>query len=740
MHVLVTRPEEDAASLAAALSARGHEPHLEPLLRIEPAPGVPTPLDLDGVQAILFTSANGVRALAHLSPDRGLPVFTVGNASAEAARAAGFTEVASAAGDVEDLARLVAARLKPKDGAVYHGAGQRLAGDLKERLEGDGFTLRRVVLYRAHAASDLSRTTRTALLAHHLDAVTLFSPRTAATFVKLVQKADLAVACPSLDAVCLSPAVAEKLGVLSWRSVRIAAHPTQEALLDCIDGLTGPRLGKDRATIVERTMSGQDNADNANADDANADDKNADSTSAAHQIIAKFGGIRPMANKLDVAVSTVQGWRERASIPASRHGQIQAAAEAHKIEIDRDTLAASDHAPEGHAEAASDQSSAKPSHWIPKSGRKQGPMSEALAPGGDNTGNTPGTSPAKARQGGAFTGAFLIAALVFTLGAGTAVLTREAWMPYLPATQDEDPNGARLEALELDLAALAAKISRLQDDNPALGRIADLETRLSELASQPSGTTGTSGLREARAETAKLRREVSNLASRLESLSKTASASGDSEQLGAALARIEARNTNTEQGLGALRDQLAALARTRGPSGNQTAMTLAVLQVRDALRGAEPFTIPLATLESLLAESPNSAALDKAIAPLRPYAASGAPSLKSLQAAFPAVARKVIAQSHGGEGDGLLANVVRRFSNLVSIRPTGPVEGGGAAAIVARAEAQLEAGDLASAVRELDSLSGPASDAAREWRDEAQARLTLQAALERLGALISGQG
>src|SRR5690606_25234690 len=58
-------------------------------------------------------------------------------------------------------------------------------------------------------------------------------------------------------------------------------------------------------------------------------------------IIEAFGGIRPMAKTLGLAVSTVQGWKERAAIPANRHDQIRAAARDHNIAIDADLLRAS---------------------------------------------------------------------------------------------------------------------------------------------------------------------------------------------------------------------------------------------------------------------------------------------------------------------------------------------------------------------------------------------------------------
>ncbi|MGC2413915.1 MAG: uroporphyrinogen-III synthase, partial [Stellaceae bacterium] len=114
LRALVTRPRAEAESLAEALAARGIEALIEPLLEIhyrnEPVP------DLAGVQAILCTSANGVRALARLSHERAVPLFAVGEASAGRARDEGFIRVTSAGGSLDDLVRLARERLRPDEG------------------------------------------------------------------------------------------------------------------------------------------------------------------------------------------------------------------------------------------------------------------------------------------------------------------------------------------------------------------------------------------------------------------------------------------------------------------------------------------------------------------------------------------------------------------------------------------------------------------------------------------------
>jgi len=55
---------------------------------------------------------------------------------------------------------------------------------------------------------------------------------------------------------------------------------------------------------------------------------------AVDRIVERFGGIRPMAHKLDTPVTTVQGWKKRGAIPLARHADLRAAAAKHRIKLD----------------------------------------------------------------------------------------------------------------------------------------------------------------------------------------------------------------------------------------------------------------------------------------------------------------------------------------------------------------------------------------------------------------------
>jgi len=233
MRVLITRPAEDAEALGQALTRLGHEVLAAPLLEIEQVRGAD--LNLAGVQALVVTSANGVRAFAARSLVRTLAVYCVGDATARQARELGFQTVESANGDVCALARLVTEKCAPGDGALLHPAGSRLAGDLAARVHRAGFEYRRAVLYSATRATALPRTAHAALVAGHVDGVVLFSPRTGQTFARLVDLAGVGKHLKAVNAYCLSPAVASTIDTLSWQTVCVAAHPDQASLLALLD-------------------------------------------------------------------------------------------------------------------------------------------------------------------------------------------------------------------------------------------------------------------------------------------------------------------------------------------------------------------------------------------------------------------------------------------------------------------------------------------------------------------------
>lgn len=224
--IWITRAQPAAAATAERVRGLGHDALVAPLLAVHDLEDVE--IDLSGVAALAFTSANGVRAFAARSGDRALKVFAVGGATAQAARQAGFGSVLSSDGDVAVLARGIAARRGELKGAVLHAGAAELAGDLVGLLTDQGVEARRLVLYEtrpiAIPAAELGDLLRA-------DAVLLHSPRGAQALARVLRRHP----APEMRALGLSKAVLKPLSRIKLAARIAPAYPLEAALLQLID-------------------------------------------------------------------------------------------------------------------------------------------------------------------------------------------------------------------------------------------------------------------------------------------------------------------------------------------------------------------------------------------------------------------------------------------------------------------------------------------------------------------------
>jgi uroporphyrinogen-III synthase len=201
MKIWVTRAEPGASRTAQRLRALGHEPLVAPVLEVN---NLNPEIDLGGVGSLAFTSANGVRAFAALTRDRGLPVFAVGGTTSEAGRAAG---VAAGAHAIAGSSGMLA-------GVVLHPSAAEPAGDLIGALTALGIAARAVAVYETRVLP--------VMVPPGAEAVMIHSPKAA----RAVAGSDIG----ELTAYLISQAAAEPLAGRVKHSV-VAAQPNEASLL-----------------------------------------------------------------------------------------------------------------------------------------------------------------------------------------------------------------------------------------------------------------------------------------------------------------------------------------------------------------------------------------------------------------------------------------------------------------------------------------------------------------------------
>lgn len=209
---MIVRPEPGASATAEAARRLGLEPVTIRLFTVRPLVWeVPEPSAFD---ALLLTSANAVRHGGNgLDRFRAMPAHCVGEATAEAAREAGFEIAKVGEGRVDGLLQSL-----PGDLRLLHlcGLDRREPKDPRQAI-----TV--VPVYRAEEVPDPGGFGQV-----EGSVVALHSPRAGVRVARLVDQLRLHRARIALAAI--SPEAAEAAGT-GWDAVDFARHPNDAALL-----------------------------------------------------------------------------------------------------------------------------------------------------------------------------------------------------------------------------------------------------------------------------------------------------------------------------------------------------------------------------------------------------------------------------------------------------------------------------------------------------------------------------
>lgn len=756
MRAVVTRPVEDADRIAAPLRARGVEVFVEPLMAVVTAAAAD--VQTEGVQAFLLTSANGARALAANLKDHphalALPTYCVGDQTLRVARDLGFVHLRSADGDVHSLVALVRERVAPAHGALLHAAGSVVAGDLKGLLEDAGYTVRRQPLYETRTAKGFSRAFQELMRDGLVDAILFYSPRTARTFADLASDADLGDACRSVTAYCLSPAVADALGDLPFHRLRVAPDPNQEALLTVFDEDNAHAFARvfseadsedaeGDGTMTERPKAGktgqsgktptpEDTAKTDAPTDAAADPAK---ESAAQGTPAKDDTAAKASGKTDTTKTTkdAKGPKDKDAKAAAPKKDDPPKGATPKAETPK-----SGATPTTAAATAASSSSAATSS-TPKTGTATAspPTSGSPPPRGPSGPSSPSAAPPAGGKGGV-SGA-VVGVLVLLLLLVGAWATLPIWAKALPPRAQEvvapllPGNGAatRVAALQDEASRLAERLAGLSDT------VTTLQQRVEDLEARPQAPTPATDANGALSDAA--RQTLQSLQERVDTLAAAAdqppegleTLEQDIAALDERLGELQASRAEASTVLN-LTDRVArveeAVRQQEARQAQAVAFLVTVGQLRQAVDTGRPFQDEL---RSARAVAPQGLDMDAATDGWADRAGQGVPSPTSLRQAFAERSDAILRASVNlDEGNTWWERTADRLLSVVSVRRTdGEAVGDGTAAIVSRAEQDLDSGSLAAAIAEVEKLSGGSAEAAADWLAAARARLAAEEGL-----------
>lgn len=456
-------------------------------------------------------------------------------------------------------------------------------------------------------------------------------------------------------------------------------------------------------------------------------------------LIEKFGGMRPMARKMDVPVSTLQGWKKRNAVPDDRVQEVLDAAKAHGIALDAQSKTSNQNQPQEtvppvktETETKTETVKVEPVRQTTKpmdtiSAKATAERQQAQKPQAQSAVTPPPSRKHKARHVETQTGGGISAWVVlFFIGSLSAIIgfflmagdkQKQEQQPIQEETQQqadakrnqfENKMTNGLDQLSNTVGELSAAVGIERDEygNINLNNGMTLSERIRAL------------------ETGMENFDAGQFMNSMQTLSNNNNATlsdlkgiitiiqGRMDQIDAQLAQAKAENQQIAQ----------SLENVNGRDVSAAAMLLALTQFRSSMDRNEPFVDDLNLLQELVGNQDPE--LTQAIDRLAPYAQNGVLTPQGLSKELRSVAGDIVAAKLRGEDVSIQDRILSRLGQLISVEKDGkPLIATREQEIIAAAQKALDAGDTQKAMQQLQQLEGKPAEAAAPFMQQLQGSL-----------------
>ena len=440
-------------------------------------------------------------------------------------------------------------------------------------------------------------------------------------------------------------------------------------------------------------------------------------------LINRFGGMRPMARKMDVAVSTIQGWKKRDHIPSERVDDVVAAARANHVSLEGIKIPDMANQNERQSEKVTEEAPLKAS---------SASANTAYVSSTSPTRPQYTINPAKIRAQAVRRSVFTTLGVLAVLGGMGYVLfgqeveqvrelahNQEAVQQRFNSLETTMTNGLNALGVQVDTAMTALGLEQGQAGEVIYNKPQTVMQRIEALEARFGGVSGDF--------------DLGQLMTKFQSM--TLSAEGQTEMQNA-LADLKNIVLSMQGEMGELNTSLEqaqqdndALSRSLENVSQKdlgaAAMLLALTQMRTSLDRSEPFADDLAMLKKLAGE--DNPELQASIDRLAPYAESGVLTPEGLSEELRGLSSDIAAAKLRGENVSIKDKIMARLSQILSINKDGqPVMGTEDQKIVAAAQAALDRGDVRTAMQALNKLDGQAAQTAQPLVALAQQTLSAE--------------
>ena len=229
MHILLTRPLEDCSEMIIKFKSMGYQVSHLPLLNIDKVDY--EEINFAEYKAIIFTSANAVKFLEHRQIDKKILCFCVGSATEKKARSAGFQNVITAEGSVENLKELVLQNFDQKNGKLIYVSGETISVDLDQQLIREGYNIKRIVNYKTNHNQKFDENFVNELKLKIPDLVYVYSRNSALSLLNFIKIHKSEKLWMDTNLMCIGEKTSSILNEIKWKKIFLFNPGEEEFLL-----------------------------------------------------------------------------------------------------------------------------------------------------------------------------------------------------------------------------------------------------------------------------------------------------------------------------------------------------------------------------------------------------------------------------------------------------------------------------------------------------------------------------
>ncbi len=224
-YVLLTRPEEDCQEITSKIIV----PTISsPLIKIKQS--IETVTIPKKTTDLIVTSARVFEMVKNIKTMIKIPVWCVGEATAAAAKEAGFETIFQVNRSAQEILERIVNECPKESSYFVHICGSVVHVDLADALTKLGYHANRIIIYTTEAADVLTPQAEAVMSAGLVQQMPFFSLRTAEVFIDIAQKSDWAENISKITALAHSDAIARTLNQLSWKRVIVVPDLSAERI------------------------------------------------------------------------------------------------------------------------------------------------------------------------------------------------------------------------------------------------------------------------------------------------------------------------------------------------------------------------------------------------------------------------------------------------------------------------------------------------------------------------------